>query len=190
MTQLTQRGAADSYAKVLHAHKLLNRDIQVGCTRHARRRILQHTFRMFSRPSSATVTIFASWTSRRSDKGAMQPSVTRYLICSGLPPLVAFEIAHAASCTQVCRGGNDIKLLEFGAWNDPMTRKRTSHFVLVLLRRQEDFVRRGCHLQTVEREYGTHGEVGMRKLLGFMLISTYRTYNIKRLIHRDINAKN
>lgn len=58
------------------------------------------TLRMFSSPSSATVMIFASCTSSKSERGGMHPSFTRYLICSGLPPLVAFEIAHAASCNR------------------------------------------------------------------------------------------
>ena len=54
-------------------------------------------FKMFSSPSSATVTIRGSWNCRRSHSGLMQPCVTRYLICAGVPPDVAFEMAHAAS---------------------------------------------------------------------------------------------
>ena len=55
------------------------------------------TLRMFSRPSSATVMILASCTDSRSHKGVMQPWLTRYLICSGEPPDVALDTAHAAS---------------------------------------------------------------------------------------------
>mmetsp|Transcript_28048 Transcript_28048/g.68170 ORF Transcript_28048/g.68170 Transcript_28048/m.68170 type:complete len:325 (-) Transcript_28048:47-1021(-) len=52
---------------------------------------------MFSMPSSATVTIFDSFTVSISHSGLMQPSATRKSICSGVPPVVAFEIAQHAS---------------------------------------------------------------------------------------------
>ena len=58
---------------------------------------LWHTFRIFSRPSSATVTILTSLQSSRSQSGLMQPAYTRYLICWGDPPLVALLMAQAVS---------------------------------------------------------------------------------------------
>ena len=54
-------------------------------------------FRMFSRPSSATVTMRTSEQVSRSQSGRTQPACTRYLICSAVPPLVALLIAHALS---------------------------------------------------------------------------------------------
>lgn len=51
----------------------------------------------FSNPSNAIVTIFTSFTVNKSHRGRMHPCWTRNLICCGLPPLVAFEMAHAAS---------------------------------------------------------------------------------------------
>ena len=54
-------------------------------------------FSTFSIPSSATVTRRASLHVSRSHSGLMHPCCTRYLICSGEPPDVAFEIDHAAS---------------------------------------------------------------------------------------------
>mmetsp|Transcript_14385 Transcript_14385/g.35664 ORF Transcript_14385/g.35664 Transcript_14385/m.35664 type:complete len:234 (+) Transcript_14385:196-897(+) len=53
--------------------------------------------RTFSMPSSATVTRRGSLHVSRSHSGLMHPCETRYLICSGEPPEVAFEIDHAAS---------------------------------------------------------------------------------------------
>mmetsp|Transcript_5160 Transcript_5160/g.11211 ORF Transcript_5160/g.11211 Transcript_5160/m.11211 type:complete len:420 (-) Transcript_5160:345-1604(-) len=53
--------------------------------------------RTFSMPSRATVTRRGSLHVSRSQSGLMQPCWTRYLICSGEPPEVAFEIDHAAS---------------------------------------------------------------------------------------------
>ena len=55
------------------------------------------TLRMFSKPSSATVTIRASEQTIRSHSGLMHPCSTRYLICWCVPPDVALEMAHAAS---------------------------------------------------------------------------------------------
>ena len=52
---------------------------------------------MFSSPSSATVTMRASWQVSRSHSGLMQPCSTKNLICWCVPPLVALEMAHAAS---------------------------------------------------------------------------------------------
>mmetsp|Transcript_17693 Transcript_17693/g.36259 ORF Transcript_17693/g.36259 Transcript_17693/m.36259 type:complete len:216 (+) Transcript_17693:237-884(+) len=53
--------------------------------------------RMFSMPSSATLTMRTSGLSRRLTSGGTQPWSTRYLICMSSPPDVAFEIAHAHS---------------------------------------------------------------------------------------------
>lgn len=53
--------------------------------------------RIFSSPFKATWTIFESITVRRSQRGLVQPSATKYLICSGVPPDVALVMAHAAS---------------------------------------------------------------------------------------------
>merc|ERR1719353_245920 len=55
------------------------------------------TLRMFSRASSATMMILTSATDNSSQRGGMQACDTRNLICSGVPPDVAFEMAHAAS---------------------------------------------------------------------------------------------
>mmetsp|Transcript_37092 Transcript_37092/g.116704 ORF Transcript_37092/g.116704 Transcript_37092/m.116704 type:complete len:216 (-) Transcript_37092:871-1518(-) len=59
--------------------------------------MLSPTLRMFSRPSSATVTMRASVHARRSQRGLMHPCCTRKVSCSWLPPEVALEMAHAAS---------------------------------------------------------------------------------------------
>mmetsp|Transcript_21094 Transcript_21094/g.42844 ORF Transcript_21094/g.42844 Transcript_21094/m.42844 type:complete len:216 (+) Transcript_21094:893-1540(+) len=53
--------------------------------------------RMFSMPSSATLTMRTSGLSSRFTSGGTQPWSTRYLICMSSPPEVAFEIAHAHS---------------------------------------------------------------------------------------------
>mmetsp|Transcript_17524 Transcript_17524/g.44513 ORF Transcript_17524/g.44513 Transcript_17524/m.44513 type:complete len:214 (+) Transcript_17524:601-1242(+) len=58
---------------------------------------LSPTLRMFSRPSSATVTMRLSLTVNRSHIGLMAPCSTRCLIWSCVPPDVALLIAHAAS---------------------------------------------------------------------------------------------
>ena len=55
------------------------------------------TFRMFSKPSSATVTIRASLHTIKSHSGLIAPLATRYEICWCVPPDVAFDTAHAAS---------------------------------------------------------------------------------------------
>mmetsp|Transcript_14788 Transcript_14788/g.59211 ORF Transcript_14788/g.59211 Transcript_14788/m.59211 type:complete len:230 (+) Transcript_14788:227-916(+) len=55
------------------------------------------TLRMFSSASSATMMILTSATERSSQSGGMHAWDTRNLICCGVPPDVAFEIAHAAS---------------------------------------------------------------------------------------------
>lgn len=52
---------------------------------------------MFSRPFKATCTMLASMTVSSSHIGGMQPTLTRYLICSAVPPLVELVTAQAAS---------------------------------------------------------------------------------------------
>mmetsp|Transcript_1881 Transcript_1881/g.6146 ORF Transcript_1881/g.6146 Transcript_1881/m.6146 type:complete len:213 (+) Transcript_1881:179-817(+) len=55
------------------------------------------TLRMFSSASSATMMILTSATERSSQRGGMQACCTRNLICMGVPPDVALEMAQAAS---------------------------------------------------------------------------------------------
>mmetsp|Transcript_40777 Transcript_40777/g.121671 ORF Transcript_40777/g.121671 Transcript_40777/m.121671 type:complete len:209 (-) Transcript_40777:819-1445(-) len=55
------------------------------------------TLRMFSRPSSATTITRVSLTPSVSHSGLMAPRSASALICSAVPPLVALEMAHAAS---------------------------------------------------------------------------------------------
>mmetsp|Transcript_28401 Transcript_28401/g.95626 ORF Transcript_28401/g.95626 Transcript_28401/m.95626 type:complete len:202 (+) Transcript_28401:223-828(+) len=55
------------------------------------------TLRMFSKASSATMTIFTSATPSSSHRGGMHADCTRNLICCGVPPDVALETAQAAS---------------------------------------------------------------------------------------------
>mmetsp|Transcript_18952 Transcript_18952/g.56300 ORF Transcript_18952/g.56300 Transcript_18952/m.56300 type:complete len:228 (+) Transcript_18952:277-960(+) len=55
------------------------------------------TFRMFSSASSATMMIFTSATESSSQSGGMHTCDTRNLICCGVPPDVALEMAQAAS---------------------------------------------------------------------------------------------
>ena len=57
----------------------------------------KRTLRMFSKPSKATVMMRASAQVSRSHRGLMQPALTKYLICSCVPPEVALLMAQAAS---------------------------------------------------------------------------------------------
>ena len=54
-------------------------------------------WRIFTNPSRTVVTIFVSTTVNRSQSGRMQPCSTRTLICCGLHPEIAVEIAQTAS---------------------------------------------------------------------------------------------
>ena len=56
-----------------------------------------HALRIFSIPSSATVTMRGSEQVSRSHSGLMAPAFTKYLIWSWRPPEVALLMAHAAS---------------------------------------------------------------------------------------------
>ena len=60
-----------------------------------------------------TCTILLSMTVRRSHNGGMQPCCTRNLICSAVPPELAFVIAHAASL-RVLNSALDCKKIGWG----------------------------------------------------------------------------
>lgn len=60
-----------------------------------------HHTACYHRPSRATMMTFGSGQLNNSQRGCMAPWSTRKRIWSSVPPEVALEMAHAASCSQV-----------------------------------------------------------------------------------------